>query len=143
MLSSKAAEAGSAVWAEVCIQAPVVGTALLHDAQYLAVLAADMAQDGLAVLSGKPMDFGTLQVHFDHGSMPQFTDISLSVDADMAHDDFNDDDDFFASAQDIMPIELDQSGAFDDMPIDCAQSGYFEAWSMHANLSHSVTVSAY
>ncbi|WP_159914427.1 hypothetical protein [Pantoea sp. 18069] len=159
-LSSKAMDAGSAVWAELQVQAPALGKALLGDVLHLAGMAAAAAQDGMAVLSGKPLDLGALEIRVDQDDMPHFTDASQTLDAHIGHSDvlltsamsaglddsaqswFSDDSEYFGDTQEFLPAGRDQVVSFDDLDADCAPLACSEAWFTVATMGTDLTMSA-
>lgn len=159
LLSDKAAQAGSAIWAEVQVQAPALGHALLQDAQHLAGLAADAAKDGWTVLSGQPMEFDAFAVDFDHAAMAQVTNLvpvevlstsvlaaSLGSSAQGDSSAPGDDHDYFDGAQEVVQIGMNAFAAaegLEDFDADYTAAYAFEGLSMHNHLGHSATVMAY
>lgn len=159
MLSDKAMQAGSALWAEVQVQAPALGHALLQDAQHLAGLAADAAEDGWTVLSGQPMEFDAFDVNFDHAAVAQVTNLvpgevlstsvlaaSLGSSAQGDSSAPGDDSDYFDGAQEVVQIDLSPFAAaegLEEFATDYAALHAFEGLSMHNHLGHSATVMAY
>lgn len=137
-LSEKAAQVGTAAWAEIKVTAPVLGAALLGGVEYMAGKTIAAAQDGQAVMSVKSLDIGALDVAFQQEDMLQFVDISADVLPTTALPGFADDsteDHAFALTE---HNAMDSS--FDDFATDCAALDGSEAWFIPGLLETSFTV---
>ncbi|MBS7779623.1 hypothetical protein, partial [Acidovorax sp. CCYZU-2555] len=157
MLSDKATQAGSAVWAEVRVQAPALGQVLLQEAHHLASVATDAARDGLSLLSGNPLQFDAIEVHFE-GAVAQAPHLNQSevlptsvlpagLDGNAPVDfgaavEGNDD---FGGVQEVEQMGLNVMVApegQEDFDAYYAAQQAFEGMSLHNHLGHSTTVMA-
>lgn len=146
-LSEKAAQVGTAAWAEIKVQAPVLGAALLGGVEYMAGKTVAATQEAQAVMSAKPLDIDALDIGFEQEDMLHFSDLSDDVLPTMALPAVADDStEIYFNAQEhafAWPEHdaLDSSASsFDDFDTECTALDSSEAWFMPGMLETSFAV---